>query len=337
MSRIDTIPQDKTFYDILSEIGNTPCHCNEFIERNKFNIIEIRGMNDFDYEIFWGCMRIYEVLGIDYFSNYANLRKGIYGDFSQGIEVWFNHSSSIMEQRPSTDRFLEVVEVLRFFKISVYDGIPFSDYEQKAEQAAVLYQAATDKEIQQRQEKCAKTIQQRVDNYFNFGNYSESKFKTLSCDLIFRQEKSISINEALALAHSAPHNTYIVILKKDDIVCHIGKTERPLFYIGTHQKKSNADSAYFEAVDPDYVDDLITSMRILYDIELDKIRPSALNRKYTTIKQATFAYKKSEGISRKSVLSAIKDSKMRTVVLTNGQVLIDKIMLHKALYPSKNI
>lgn len=76
-------------------------------------------------------------------------------------------------------------------------------------------------------------------------------------------------------------------------------------------------------------------MRVLYDIELDKIRPSVLNRKYTTIKQAAFAYKKSEEISRKFVLSAIKDSKMRTVVLTNGQVLIDKIMLHKALYPEK--
>lgn len=336
MNRIDTIPQDKTFYDILSEIGNTPCHCNEFIERNKFNLIEIGRMNDFDYEIFWGCMKVYEALGIDYFSNYADLRKGVYGNFSQGIEAWFNHSS-IMEQRPSSDRFLEVVESLRFFKISGYHGIPFSEYQQKAEEAAALYQAATEKEMWQRQEANAQMIQQRVNNYFNFSDYSESTFEALSRDLIFRQEKSISINEALALARSAPHNTYIVILKKNDHVCHIGKTERPLFYIGAHQKKSNADSAHFEAVNPDYVDDLIISMRILYDVELDKIHPSVLNRKYATIKQATFAYKKSEGIPRKSVLSAIKGSKMRTVVLTNGQVLIDKIMLHKALYSSKNI
>lgn len=336
MHRIDTIPSDKTLYEILSEIGNTPCHCNEFIERNKFNIVEMGRMNDFDYEIFWGCMRVYEALGIDYFSNYAALHKGIYGDFSQGIEAWFDHSS-IMGWRPSKDQFLEIVEILRFFDISVYNGIPFSEYEQKAKEAAALYQEATDREMQRRQEKSTQTIQQHLDNYFNFGDYSESKFNTLSRDLIFRQEKSISINEALKLAHSAPNNTYIVILKKGNKVCHIGKTERPLFYIGTHQKKSHADSAYFESADPDYVDDLIISMRVLYDIELDKIRPSVLNRKYTTIKQAVFAYKKSEEISRKSVLSAIKGSKMRTVVLTNGQVLIDKIMLHKALYPEKNI
>lgn len=336
MSRIGTIPQDKTFYDILSEIGSTPSQCNEFIERNKFYLIEIGRMSDFDYEIFWGCMRIYEVLGIDYFSNYADLRKGLYGNFSQGVEAWFDHSS-IMGWPPSKDQFLEVVGILRFFEISVYDGIPFSEYEQKAKEAAILYQEATNREMQRRQEKSSQTIQQRLDNYFNFGDYSESKFNALYRDLIFRQEKSISINEALALAQSAPYNMYIVILKKDNIVCHIGKTERPLFYIGSHQKKFTADAAYFEAVDPDYVDDLITSMRVLYDIELDKIRPSALNRKYTTIKQATFAYQRSEGIPRKSVLSAIKDSKMRTVVLTNGQVLIDKIMLHKALYSSKNI
>lgn len=336
MSRIDTIPQDKTFCDILSEVGDTPCHCSDFIELNKRSMVEIGEMNDSDYEIFWGCMRIYEALGINYFSSFADLCKGIYGDFSQGIEAWFNHNS-IMGLRPSKDHFLEVVEILRFFEISIYDGIPFSEYEQKAKEAAALYQEATCREMQRRQEKGAQTIQQRVDNYFNFGDYSESKFSALSRDLIFRQEKSISINEALVLAHSAPNNTYIIIFKKGNTVFHIGKTERPLSYIGTHQKKSNADSAYFEAVDPDYVDDLIVSMRVFYDIELDKIRPSALNRKYTTIKQATFAYKKSEGIPRKSVLSAIKNSKMRTVALDNGQVLIDKIMLHKTLYSSKNI
>lgn len=83
--------------------------------------------------------------------------------------------------------------------------------------------------------------------------------------------------------------------------------------------------------------DLIVSMRVLYDIELDKIHPSLLNRKYATIKQALFAYQRSEGISKKFVVSAIQKQKLRTISLENGQVLIDKIALHKALYSSKNI
>ena len=78
-------------------------------------------------------------------------------------------------------------------------------------------------------------------------------------------------------------------------------------------------------------------MRVLYDVELDKIHPSLLNRKYATIKQSIFAYQRSEKIPRKRILLAIQSQKLRTVALENGQVLIDKIALHRALYPSKGI
>lgn len=336
MSSSDVIPKDKTIKELLSEVGNVPCHNNEFIEINKIGMVEIGSMDDFDYEIFWNCMRVYEVSGINYFSQYVYLCKGLYGDFTQGIESWFNRS--IMEYRPDvTKTFLELVDVLRFFGISSYCGIDFSQYEKACKQANSLYQVATNNKMQRHQEKGEETIRKRIEGYFNFDNYSERKFEELSRNLISEQEKSISINEALALARFAPQNTYIVILKKDNLVCHIGKTERPLSYIGTHQKKFDADSAHFEIVDPDYVDDLIVNMRVLYDVELDKIHPSLLNRKYATIKQSIFAYQRSEKIPRKRILLAIQSQKLRTIALENGQVLIDKIALHRALYPSKDI
>lgn len=330
------VPKGKTLKELVFEVGNAPCHCSKFIEINKWEMVEIGAMDDFDYEIFWDCMKVYEACGINYFPQYIYLRKGFYGDFTQGIEAWFN-SYSIMGYRPDAEKFFELVDVLRFFEISSYCGIDFLEYEKACQQAHGLYQVATDNEMQRRKEKGEETIRKRIENYFNFDDYSERKFEDLSRNIIKRQEKSISINEALALARFAPQNTYIVILKKDNRVCHIGKTERPLSYIGTHQKKFDADSAHFEIVDTDYVDDLIVSMRVLYDVELDKIRPSLLNRKYATIKQAIFAYKRSEGISRKLIISAIQKQKLRTVALENGQVLIDKIALHRALYPSKNI
>lgn len=336
MNKSNVVPQDKTIKELLPEGVSVPCRCSNFIEINKIGMVEIGAMDDFDYEIFWNCMRVYEACGINYFSQYIELCKGFYGDFTQGIESWFN-SRSIMGYRPDVENFLELVDVLRFFEIPSYCGIDFSEYERACQQADGLYQVATDTEMQRRQEKREETIRTRIENYFNFDNYSECKFEELSRNLIARQKKSISINEALAFARFAPQNTYIVILAKDNRVCHIGKTERPLSYIGTHQKKFDADSAHFEIVDTDYVDDLIISMRVLYDVELDKIRPSLLNRKYATIKQAIFTYKRSENIPRKLIISAIQNKKLRTVALENGQVLIDKIALHRALYPSKNI
>lgn len=336
MREENIVPKDKTLKELAFEVGNVSYYCNKFIEINKFGMAEIGAMDDFAYEIFWDCMKVYEAYGINYFSQYIYLRKGFYGDFTQGIESWFN-SNSVMGYSHDAEKFYELVDVMRFFNISSYCGIDFSEYEEACQGVLGLYRVAMDKEMHRRKEKGKETIRKRIENYFNFDNYSECKFEELSRSLIERQEKSISINEALALARFAPQNTYIVILKKDNSVCHIGKTERLLSYIGTHQKKFDADSAYFEIVDTDYIDDLIVSMRVLYDVELDKIRPSMLHRKYATIKQAVFAYKRSDGIPRKLIASAIQKQKLRTVALDNSQVLIDKIALHRALYPSKNI
>lgn len=335
MHTTSSVPKDKTLNELLSEISDTPCQSNEFIELTKRGLVEIGAMDDFDYDIFWNCMRIYESYGVNYFSFYILLRKGFYGDFTQGIESWFN-SRSIMGHMPNVEHFKELVDVLRFFEIATYCNIDLSEYEKAYHNADKLFQGATDNEMQRRKEKRDETIRQRIENYFNYYDYSESHFSELSRNLITRQEKSISINEALALARFAPQSTYIVFLKNGSRVCHIGKTEKPLFYIGTNHKKFNADSAFFEIVDADYVDDLIICMRVLYDVELDRIRPSLSNRKYATLKQAIFAFNRSDGIPKRRIISAIEKNNLRTVALENDQVLIDKISLHRALYPSSN-
>ena len=203
--------------------------------------------------------------------------------------------------------------------------------------AAELYQTVTDDERQRRQVEKDTAIQQRVINYFNFDNYSEGELNHLARNLMENQKKSISINEALSAARFAPDNTYIVILKRNKVVCHVGKTEHPLSYIGLNHKKVGADSAYFDCIDPSYADDVIIELKVFYDLALDKIRPSLVNRKFATLKQAIFAYKTSDNISRKKILSTIESSKMRTIDLGNEHILIDKIALHKALYHPRSI
>lgn len=336
MDRSNMIFKGKTLKELLSELDDAPSHCNSFIEDNKFGMVEIGAMDDSDYEIFWDCMKVYEACGINYFTTYIDLRKGLYGDFDQGIEAWFNCRTPF-GCRPDAEQILKITEILRFFGIPSYCGIAYSEFEKACQEAYGLYRAANDNEIERRREKREETVAKQIEDYFNFGDYSERKFEELFRGLIHRQEKSISINEALALARNAAQSTYIAILKKDNRVCHIGKTENPLPYIEVYRKKFNIDSAYFEPIDADYIDDLIVGMKVLHDVELDKIHLSTLNRKYTTIKQAAFVYKRAESIQKKRIMAAIRNQKLRTVTLENGQVLIDKRALHRALYPSKNV
>ena len=140
-------------------------------------------------------------------------------------------------------------------------------------------------------------------------------------------DKSITINEALMFAQSADRNvTYIVMLKKDNSICHLGKTTSLFTYIGLAQRTKNADEACIGVVEEEYADDLVIALRVHFDYDLDKIHISSANRKYTTLKQAVFAYKH-EGVKRKDILAAIKEAQIKTVDLLNGQTLIDKVML----------
>lgn len=332
MEHTPLFPREKTLKDLLSEVGDTPCHSSAFIELNKRGMVVIGAMHDFDYEIFWDCMRIYEAQGVNYFCSYLMLRDGSYGDFSQGIEAWFHDTSSTWS-KPPHEQFSELVDALRFFQIPSYEGIPFQEYEAHCRRAAELAQSAARSQLEQRLARRDQANRQRMEHYFNFESFSQERFHTLLRGLLLRQEKSISINEALALAQTAPDNTYLVLFKRGDTICHVGKTEHLLSYIAACQKKYQADSAYFDAVDPDYADDLTVSLKLTYDSEVERLRLSAVHRKYGTLQQAISAYRQAKQIPRKRVLAAVERSNVRTEELNNGQVLIDKLALHQALFP----
>lgn len=325
------IPRDKTLNDYLSEIGDTPCHSSEFIEINKRGMVTVGVMDDADYEIFWKCMRVYESLGINYFADYIYLCQAYYGDFSHGIEHWFN-DKSFMGMRPDSKTFREFVEKLLFFDIKSYHGIPLSEYEKAYQKADIFYYRSTENEKQRHQEKANKTISDKIKNYYNYDTFSEKVFSDLSETLIKDLEKNLTINEALQLARSASANTYIVVLKNNKGICHIGKTKQPFSYIEKQQKNFDATSAYFKIIDSNYIDDIVVYFRILYDVELDKIHLSNSNRKYATVKQAIYAYSRTEGITSKQIMLILDNHRLRTVPIKYDQVLIDKLALAKALY-----
>ena len=85
-------------------------------------------------------------------------------------------------------------------------------------------------------------------------------------------------------------------------------------------------------VDDGYEDDLVVFLKVYYEVGLESIRLSGLNRKYGTQKKAIYAYKKSVAKPRKEVIAAISKSKMITIERPNGQILVDKPLLHRTLY-----
>lgn len=325
-------PSDRTYEDLLSDLDDGFHPNNTFVEINKFDMIQDT-LDDYDYEVFWKCMKLFSAYGKNYFKEYLSLKLGRYDSFFDGIEHWF-YCHGLWCQHTDVE-FLNLVRILHFFCISSYYGIPISDFDTAAAKVDSIYQRVLANESEQHKANSRAGAERRISSYFNFDNYSETTFKHLFDGIISDEcNHSISIDEAIVLARQAPLQMYVVIFKKGGKVNYVAKTEHLLQYIGTTHKRLNADSVRFSPVNPEYADDLLISLKVFYDLPLDHIRPSVANRKYGTVNQAIFVYKRAESIPKKKVLAAIEDNHnhLRVIDLGNGQELIDKIKLHRVLF-----
>ena len=319
-----------TYQELLNDLDDVYSQNSEFIEINKMKMVNAGPMNEQDYQYFWGCMKIYDAYGVNYFGAYLDLLLGFYGNYSNGIESWIKEDVRGAWHNYS---FIELVETLRFFGISSYQGISLQDFEKALAVSSTLYRSAEIELQHSREEKRKKTITTKVNDYFNFGDFSEFVFNNyLEKFTLNREKKSISIDDALKLAQESPVRTYIVVFSRLGQVCYVGKTDNPLSYIALKHKKFNADSVIFDAVDDiAYIDDLLLAIMIFYDLPLNTARTTKANRKYATIKQACFAYQKLESWPKKKILSVIENSKLRIIDMDLERSLIDKIELERAL------
>ena len=83
-----------------------------------------------------------------------------------------------------------------------------------------------------------------------------------------------------------------------------------------------------------YADDLVLYLKLFYDLMSERAIIHTGNRKYGTLKKAIFAYNRGEGIPKKKVMAAIERDKVRTYELRSGMILVDKLDLHRALFPT---
>ncbi|MEG0915268.1 MAG: hypothetical protein RSG57_05905, partial [Christensenellaceae bacterium] len=289
-------------------------------------------------------MKIYDAYKINYFAGYLNLIVGYYGDFSGGLDKW---RSGLGEYVQTSNAYIdddfsfttyceylkELCDVLRFFEFDHYGDLSLGELELLLEDAPRQRNLQLVGVREQHIAKAKLRNENKVENYFNFGDFSEKKFSafTESCTTKHKKGGNISIDDAIRLAQKAPKRMYIVTLSISGKVVFAGKTGNLLTYLGKYSQKYHADSASFEAVDEDYTNDVLLATMIFFDLPLDTVRITTANRKYTTLKQACFAYKRSEDIPRKVVQNAIHIHKLRPIELPTGDIVYDKIALEKAL------
>lgn len=330
-----------TYKELLEGLDeDTPRFSGEFIEATKFDLIQVI-ITDEVCKIFWECMRLYNAYGFNYFQMYLRVAGGEFGDFSKGLEHWRSHyhSSGYWECQKDygTNQLLaeltSLIESLRFFGCDDYQGLCIADLEKMLQQIPSVCQAAYTDLVRKRADKGEQTKKAKVESYYNFDRFEENKFNSYveRCTAKCKSGKDFSIDDALRIAQDAPQQMYVVILKRQGKACYIGKTQKLLEYIGMRHKKVGADGVSFEVVDADYVDDVLLATMIFYDFPLDHTIITKANRKYTTIKQACFAYMQSESLPRKAILHAIQTGNLRVIEFKHDQEIVDKLALEKAL------
>lgn len=251
---------------------------NKFIEINKRSIIHL---DIPDYDFFWGCMKLFDTYGINYFDKYMDIVTGRFGDFSDGLESWlasFGMSLNGMECFNNQIlnyhcRLSELIEWLHFFDISYYQGISVLTLEALLKRTPELYREAYS--TLSKQYKVRREIKKnsKIDSYYNFKDFSILDFsKYIEKFTKYKGRNIVTIDDALNIAKSIPKYPYVVLLLKDNQICFIGKTENLLQYIGSKNKKYMADSVIFEKVDKTYVDDVLLAIKMFFNYPLDGAR-----------------------------------------------------------------
>lgn len=328
---------EQTYQELLLATDGVFSPNNEFIDINKEYIIGLRLQ---DYDLFGGCMKLYDIYSINYFKKYMDITMEKFGDFSGGIEEWLSYyGRDVQKFKFFSEREIgfreslsDLIHWMHFFELSHYGNIGISDLERLLEATPALYRAVHNKILKQHSENRIKNRDNKIVNYYNYENFCMEKFSNYVKACTTRKcKKTVSINDALKTAKSMPRRLYIVLLYKNNHPCFIGKTEQLLAYIGCKNKKYMADSVIFKSVDTEYIDDVLLAVKMFYKYPLDDVRITKANRKYTTIKLACFVQREKTGITKRNLLKIIHDN-LPIELLDNGQAIIDKIALEHILH-----
>ena len=107
---------EKTYAEHVEELGDFCCQNVDFFLEGCDSIRSIY-MNEDDARVFFGCMNIYDVYGVNCFHYYLALKRGAYGDFSHGIVRGIGSNNSHFQMDSIEYQLKELINVLRFFQL----------------------------------------------------------------------------------------------------------------------------------------------------------------------------------------------------------------------------
>lgn len=338
----------ENYFSLLASTDNFMCQNSEFIELNKMNLCCSK-LDENDYAIFWGCMKLYEIFEVNYFESYLKVINHQFGSFSIGIEglvnsygrefnPWQDDPNENFEYRLYLNHLTELIDILIFFGISHYQEKSILELHELLECAPESYLECHKRFVPMGIDKKKQKKEELMEAYFNFDDFSNDEFAYYveRCTIKCENESVISITDALKLAQNMPEHTYIVIFKRGGAVCYVGQTMKLLTYIGERHIKYNADRVVFVDVAESYINDVQVATTVYYDLPVKNMKVVMASRKYGTVKRACLAYKELESWPRRMVMSVIENSKLRIIDIVNGQELIDKIELERCIQKFTN-
>ena len=317
----------------------------EFFKENE--IVLYNGMqgNEMDYEIFIGCMEIYENTGINYFYDFDYLRlKSQYGlmdsSLKKYIQNWEYNINTIKDE--VLDDYLEkyhidiekTMQLMKFFNIENLYGKTIKKYEEIYNNAEMELKSLKQEIHNNKRVYKEEYTNGLIESYFNFENFNNEEFNRIfnNCISDINMGGNIyTLNEIINININLDKSkTFIVFLRKNNNVCFIGKTVNLINYIGNKNKEYNADSVAFYEIDNDYIEDIYIKALIYFDMVVNYNGIVKLsNRKYISLSIAKKVYKELYRINLTHIKKIITKYNLERFII-GDTIVLDKIELDKA-------
>ena len=309
----------------------------EFFRKNDVVLYQNMGASDIDYNVFVGCMEIYQNTGVNYFYDFADLRLGFqYTTLDKGIKgynrTW--DGISIFDENYLTMYLEEVsrtIELMQFFNIDDLYGTKVYQYQKFYNNAEKEWTELKKYELDKRQESQKAKVEIFEYEYFNFDEFDNRKFTKIyeECIKDLDMGKNLySFNDVLNINVQLENNkTFIVFLRKNSKVCFVGKTTNLLTYIGAKNKEYDAESVAFYPVDNKYIEEVYVKALIEFDLGYSGAVKLS-NRKYISLTTAKRVFKELYKINLTHIKKIISKYDIQKFIL-GDTIVVDKIELDR--------
>ena len=334
-----TIP----YYELLDpDKSDERVKKKEFFKDNDILLYNCMKASDIDYEIFVGCMEIYQKTGVNYFYDFIYLRVDFqYKNLGKGIKeykkVCDNNLSSkdVFDENYLNNYLNEIsktIKLMNFFGIENLYGTTIEQYLSHYNNAEAEWNELKIEELENRKIKYDELFEKMKNNYFNFDNFNNDKFECIFKECIRDMDmgkNTYTLDEIININVNLDKNKiFIVFLRKNNKVCFIGRTINLLNYIGIKYKEYDADKVTFYAVDNEYIDDIYIKSIIQFDVATGGVTKNT-NRKYISMTSVKRVFKELYKINMVHIKKIIAKYDIEKYII-GDTIFLDKIELDRA-------